>query len=99
MVYKGQNASRESESKNFFFTSYIFPNLRRLGLLSFFNRHLRNLREFYFPTVHMLVTGGQTREVLSEHHRQTMKAVTSEEAEFLPLYLCAAQLATLTTDS
>lgn len=27
-----------------------------------------------------------------------MKAVTSEEAEFLPLCLCAAQLATLTTD-
>ena len=47
MVYEGQNASRESESKNFFFTSYIFPNLRRLGLLFFFNRHLRNLFAFY----------------------------------------------------
>lgn len=47
----------------------------------------------------MLVTGGQTRGVLREHHRQVMKAVTSEEAEFLPVYLCAAQLATLTTDS
>lgn len=66
-VHEEQNASRESESKNslsLFLT--CFPSLRRLGLLT---EALRNPRKFYFPAAHVLLTDGQTVEVLSKHHR------------------------------
>lgn len=65
---------QEEEARGFFFFFFL-------------TGALRNLRKFYFPTVHMLVTGGQKTEVLSERHRQAMETATSEEAEFLPLCL------------
>lgn len=39
MIYEGQNSPRESESKNFLFIPYTFPNLRMLGHFFFLQEH------------------------------------------------------------
>lgn len=96
IVHEEQNTSRKSESKNSLSLYLIlFLSLRRLVL---FTGGALKFKEVLFPTIHMLVTGKQTTEVLSEHHRQAIKAATSEE-EFHSLCLRATQLPILATDS
>lgn len=89
--FEGQSTSRESETKVPYL--YLVYTCKCWEGRAFY-KSTEKLKELCFSPVHTLVTGGQT----TEHHWQAMKAVTSEEA-VSSLSPCAAELATLATDS